>query len=333
MKETYFKYSLVALILLLGWVVVSELWMFINGLLGAFTVFLLVSGQMTFLTEKWKMKSIFAAIIILIEVITCVFVPLYFLVWLLISRIQDVNVDITQLIETVKHLSALIQEKTQYDLLSGSNIETAASYLTKSIQLIISHVGGLLVTTIVMLFFLYFMLMMRKDMEAFVHGLLPFSEDNKNKITREVILIVRSNAIGIPILAIIHGTAATIGFWIVGVPNFMLLGILAGLASIIPFISSSIVWVPYVIYLALIGNWFAAIGLLAFCLIVLVNIDNVIRFILQKKLADIHPLITVFGVILGLKLFGFWGIIFGPLLLSLFFLLLNIFKKEFLDKK
>ena len=62
------------------------------------------------------------------------------------------------------------------------------------------------------------------------------------------------------------------------------------------------------------------------------NVDNLIRFILQKKLADIHPLITVFGVVIGLSLFGFMGIIFGPLLLSLFLLCIDIFKKSYLDK-
>ena len=90
---------------------------------------------------------------------------------------------------------------------------------------------------------------------------------------------------------------------------------------------------PLVVYLALTGNWVAAIGLAVYCIVILINVDNVIRFVLQKKLADTHPLITVFGVILGLNIFGFWGVIFGPLLMSMFFLLISIFKKEYLDNK
>ena len=54
---------------------------------------------------------------------------------------------------------------------------------------------------------------------------------------------------------------------------------------------------------------------------------------LQKKMADIHPLITIFGVVIGLSLFGFMGVIFGPLLLSLFFLFVDMFKREYLDGK
>ena len=62
-----------------------------------------------------------------------------------------------------------------------------------------------------------------------------------------------------------------------------------------------------------------------YCGLIVTNIDNLIRFILQKKMADTHPLITIFGVVIGLSLFGFMGVIFGPLLLSIFILFVNIF--------
>ena len=331
MKEKYFRYSLIILIIVLGWLVISGLWMFVNGLLGAFTIYVLVRGQMNYLTEKRKMKDLFAASLILLEVIACVFVPLYFMVWMLIGRIQDVNVDISQLINTVKHFISLIQERTGYDILSISNIETATAYLTKGVQFIIGQISGLIVTTVVMLFLLYFMLIGRKNIETYVLALLPFNEKNKNKVTGEIHNMVRSNAIGIPLLAIIQGIIAVIGYWAAGVPSYFMFGTLTAFATIVPLVGTGIVWFPLVAYLALTGNWIAAIGLAAYCGIILINVDNVIRFVLQKKLADTHPLITVFGVILGLGLFGFWGVIFGPLLLSMFFLLVNIFKREYLD--
>ena len=333
MKETYFKYSLVALILFLGWLIVSELWVLVNGLMGAFTVYVLVHSQMTYLTERWKMKSTFAAILIILEVVAIVFVPLYFVIWVLVSRIQDINVDIKQLIEMANHFIVLIQEKTEYDILSVSNIETAAGYLTKSVQFIITHVGGILITTVVMVFFLYFMLISRKTMESFIYSVMPFNDEDKHTVQKEVVLIVRSNAIAIPILAVLQGTIAVLGYWIAGVPSIILFGVLTAISTIIPIIGTSIVWFPLVVYLALTGNWIPAIGLLVYCVVIVYNVDYIFRLLLQKKLADIHPLITVFGVILGLNLFGFWGVIFGPLLLSMFFLLINIFKKEYLDPK
>jgi len=66
-----------------------------------------------------------------------------------------------------------------------------------------------------------------------------------------------------------------------------------------------------------------------FGLLVMGTLDNVVRFILAKKMADVHPIITVLGVILGLQYFGFLGLIFGPLLISYFFILLKIYYVEY----
>ena len=61
------------------------------------------------------------------------------------------------------------------------------------------------------------------------------------------------------------------------------------------------------------------------------TVDNLFRFWLQKKIGDTHPLITIFGVIIGLNLFGFIGLIFGPILLSMFLLLIQIYRHEFVN--
>jgi predicted PurR-regulated permease PerM len=192
-------------------------------------------------------------------------------------------------------------------------------------------VGGLVITTVVMVFLLFFMLVSRIRIETYVYSLLPFEEDNKHAVMDEIHNMVRSNAIGIPLLAFIQGAIAVVGYWAAGVPSPFLFGIVTAFATIVPLLGTGLVWAPLVAYLALSGNWMAATGLAAYCAVILINVDNVIRFIQQKKLADTHPLITVFGVILGLKLFGFWGVIFGPLLMSMFFLLVNIFRREYLD--
>ncbi|MDR3252184.1 MAG: AI-2E family transporter [Tannerella sp.] len=331
-KEKYLRYSLIGLITLMGWFIVSGLWAYMNGLFGAFTVFVLVRNQMIYLTEKRHVKKALAAALILLEVSACVLVPLYMLTWALVNKMQEVNLDIKELIETVRHLISMIEDKTGYDLLNVSNIEAATGFLTRSVQAIISQVGGVFIATFVMILLLYFMLISRQEIEDYTYHLLPFSDDNKQAVMVEVRRMVRSNAIGIPMLAFIQGIIALTGYWATGVPSPVLFGALTAFAGIIPLVGTGIVWAPLVVYLALTGNWIAAICLAAYCGLILINIDNVIRFLLQKKLADIHPLITIFGVILGLKLFGFWGIIFGPLLLSMFCLLVNIFKKKYLDR-
>jgi predicted PurR-regulated permease PerM len=80
------------------------------------------------------------------------------------------------------------------------------------------------------------------------------------------------------------------------------------------------------------GMTWQGIGLFLYGFIVIGSVDNVFRFWLQKRIGDTHPLVTVFGVIIGLNLFGFIGLVFGPILLSLFLLLIEIYAKEFTER-
>jgi predicted PurR-regulated permease PerM len=141
--------------------------------------------------------------------------------------------------------------------------------------------------------------------------------------------MVMSNSIGIPVLGLVQGIVAMIGYSLFGVKEPVLWGIITGIASVIPIIGTMAAWVPLTVLTFAQGDTSNGIWLGVWGLIVIGGSDNVFRFILQKYLADIHPLVTVFGVIFGLNLFGFMGIIFGPLLISLFILLIRIYFDEF----
>ncbi|MDR1602899.1 MAG: AI-2E family transporter [Tannerella sp.] len=332
-KEHYWKYSLIVLILLLGCLIVAKLWMFVNGLLGAFTIFVLVRRQMIYLTEKLRLKKPFAASLILLEVAACIIVPVYFLMWVLLGKVQGVNIDISALAQTVRHFDELVREKLGYTLFNADIINAATGYLSKGIQVLVSQISGLFITTLTLVFLLYFMLVDYHGIERYIYDLLPFNDANRKNVASEIYRLVRSNAIGIPLLAVIQGMVAYAGYLVFGVPSAFLMAILTCFATIVPLVGTGIVWVPVVVYMALTGNWAGAAGLTVYSCVILINIDNFFRFILQKKLADTHPLITVFGVIFGIAVFGFWGVVFGPLLLSLFFLLINILKREYLEER
>ena len=169
-------------------------------------------------------------------------------------------------------------------------------------------------------------------MEQYIFQILPFNETNKKVVVHETNIIVTSNAIGIPLLGIIQGIIALLGYYVFDVPTPIFFGFLTAIATIMPVIGTALIWVPLSIYMAATGEWGNGLGLLAYGILIISQIDNLVRLMLQKKMADIHPLITIFGVVIGFSLFGFMGVIFGPLLLSLFFLCFNIFKKEYLEK-
>ena len=332
-KEQYRKYSLITIILGLGLLLFLKMTPFMGGILGACTIYIMVRDQMLYLTQKKKIRKSVTAIILLIEAILCFLVPLSLAVWLLISKLQTVNVDTATFVDTITNLADWIRRKTEYDLLSKENISAIASILPGIGQFLMGGISSFAVNLFVLVFVLYFMLIGGKKMEQYVNDLLPFNDDNTQNVIHEINMIVRSNAIGIPLLAVIQGGVAMIGYWIFGAPNILFAGFLTCFASIIPMVGTALVWFPIAVYMALIGNWVQAIGLAIYGGAVISQLDNLIRFIIQKKMADIHPLITVFGVVIGLSLFGFMGVIFGPLLLSLFFLFVDMFKRGYLDAR
>ena len=329
-KEQYRKYSLITIILGLGLLLFLKMTPFMGGILGACTIYIMVRDEMLYLTQKKKIRKSVTAIILLIEAILCFLVPLSLAVWLLISKLQTVNVDTATFVDTITNLADWIHRKTEYDLLSKENISSIASILPGIGQFLMGGISSFAVNLFVLVFVLYFMLIGGTKMEQYIYELLPFSDSNKKHVMNEINMIVRANAIGIPLLAIIQGAIATLGYYLFDAPSALLFGFLTCFATVIPIVGTTLVWFPLAAYMAISGDWPHAIGLLLYCGLIVTNIDNLIRFILQKKMADTHPLITIFGVVIGLSLFGFMGVIFGPLLISIFILCVNIFKEQYL---
>lgn len=271
------------------------------------------------------------SVLLLLETVLIFLIPISLVVWLIISKLQDFNLNPKSLIDPVYHISDLIREKTGYDLLSKANINSLLALLPRIGQKLMGGITSFVINILVLLFVLYFMFIGGKKMEAYINDLLPFSRRNKRDVLHEFNMVIKSNAIGVPLLAIIQGTAATLGYYLFNAPEPVLWGVISCFATIIPIIGVAIVWLPLALYIGATGHWGSAIGLCVYSLAVVSNIDNLMRSFLQKKMADTHPLITIFGVIIGLALFGFMGVIFGPLMLAIFVLCVQIFKEEYLD--
>lgn len=332
-KEQYWKYSLLIIIVILGTIVFKETLPFLSGVLGACTIYVLVRRQMIYLAETKKIRRSIAATLILLEVSLCFLIPAFLVIWLLVNRLQSVNLEPSVLIKTIQHFIDLVHQKVGYDVMSSDNLSMITSKISDVAQMLVGQISSFLINSFVLLFVLYFMLLGGQKMESYIYDILPFKNKNKKQVIKSAKVMVTSNAIGIPLLAIIQGIIAMIGYLIFGTPDPLIFGFLTCFATILPLIGTALIWFPLAVYLALTGNVAGGVGLAIYALVVISNVDNLVRFLLQKKLADTHPMVTIFGVILGLSLFGFWGVIFGPLLLSLFLLCFDMFKRDYIDEQ
>ncbi|CCZ69739.1 AI-2E family transporter [Bacteroides gallinaceum] len=328
MKEQYWKYSLIIMIVGLGILLFRQAQPFMNGILGAFTLYLLLRGFSNWL--KKKIKPLASVWIITIGTTLFILIPLSLFSWALVNQISNLHFDTADIIRPAQQMISIIEEKTGFDVLSEKNLSFIISQVSSIGHSIMTGVSDLIVNLAVAIMLLFFMLWEGDKMEQFISELLPFEENNKREVLQKIQLIVRSNAIGIPLLAIIQGFISLFGYLLCHAPNPVLTAMLTGFASIVPLVGTALVWVPVTAYFFIIGDWVHGLILLAYGGIIISQCDNLIRFILQKKMANIHPLITIFGVVAGLPIFGFMGIIFGPLLVSLFLLFLDMFRKEYL---
>jgi predicted PurR-regulated permease PerM len=252
------------------------------------------------------------------------------LVFMMLStKVKTALNRVESILNILKEQIAAVEQQLNMNLLSSMDSEETANWISENLQSILGNSFNLFIALSIMYFLLYYMLVYRKQFIESIYTYFPMRPENITILGKEIYSMVKSNAIGIPIIAIIQGFVALIGFFIFDIPNPWFWFVITAIGSMIPFVGTAVGIVPVVIIMFSTGQNFQAVGILLYGLIVVGTSDNLFRMVVQKKLADIHPLITLIGVIIGVPLFGFIGLIFGPLLISLFLLILKIYKEEF----
>ena len=122
-----------------------------------------------------------------------------------------------------------------------------------------------------------------------------------------------------------------LGYILFGLDEFILWGFITGIFAFFPIVGTMIVWIPLVIFMYASGDTWNATGLFLYSIIVTGNVDYLARITLLNRMGQVHPMVTVLGVIVGLGLFGFIGLIFGPLLVNYIILLFKIYTNEFIE--
>jgi predicted PurR-regulated permease PerM len=313
----------------LGFLLIKELYVFFPGFLGAVTLYILSRGWYRYLTVKKKWNKNLTATVFILSFLVVIGLPVYLIINLLSPKISNVFSHSEEVIQGIKSVSAQVKEWTGQELFTDSNVADLQKRIANFFPAFLNSTAMIVTNLAMMLFVYFFMLTNGVRMERSFDYFLPLHEKNIDILGQETISVVRANAIGIPLISFIQGVFAMIGYWIFGINEFVLWGFITGVFAFFPIVGTTLIWGPLVVFLFSQGKTGEGIGLLIFSLLVTGNVDYLARVTLMKKLGDVHPLITVLGVIVGLSLFGFWGFIFGPLLVSYFLLLFKIYTSEF----
>ena len=323
----------IIVIIVLGLVLFFELWFFLSAFLGAITFYVIMRQRMFFLTEKKGWKPIKAAWVLMLLSFFVILVPIGLLANIMYSKISYVVTHSSDLIASLKRMTDEISKNIGYEIVKKDNINQLGTRMAQLLPKILGVTLNTVALISTMYFILYFMLVNGRHMEDSIYEYVPLKDGNVELIGKEVKRMVISNTIAIPLIAFIQGVVGLIGYLVIGISEPFVWFVATCITAMLPIVGAALIYVPLTVMLFMQGETGKgiAMGIWGFGLIGLV--DNLFRFMLNKKLGDIHPLITVFGVIVGIQLFGFIGLIFGPLLISMFILLLKIYSTEFLVKK
>ncbi len=321
--------AVLILVILIGWLLLRQLTVFLPGLLGGLTLYILSRKQYLFFTNEKKYNKSGTAIFFLVFYIFIIAIPIYLTITLVSPKIDQIVQNQDAIVAKAESVAAVISNKIGVEVLSAQNIRTATQKISTIVPKLLTGTASTLANLFMMFFLFYFLLVGGNDLEKKLNKFIPFKPHNVNSLVKETNMMIRANALGIPLICVVQGIFASIGYWIFGLDDWGLWGFLTGVFAFFPLVGTMIIWVPLCLYLFSQGHNWPGVGLLLYSLIVTGNVDYVARISFMKRMGDVHPLVTVLGVIVGLNLFGFIGLIFGPLLISYFLILVKIYVNEF----
>lgn len=202
---------------------------------------------------------------------------------------------------------------------------SAGQFLTKQALNIGSNTFQFLISLGIMLYLLFFLLKDGSNLARHCRALIPLSEDQKSHLFKKFTTVVRATVKGNIAVAATQGALGGIIFWVLGVEGALFWGVLMGVLSLLPAVGASLIWAPVAIYFLSTGLFAKGIGLIAYGLLVIGLVDNVLRPLLVGKDTKIPDYVILISTLGGLSLFGLNGFVIGPLIAAIFMACWDLF--------
>lgn len=337
-SKRFFQIILLLTALTLSYVVLDQLSFLISPALWAITFYLTFRPLYRRLIEKEGWSKYLAAtfsVVLLLILISIIFILAYLIITTKLLPLLQ-NPDLLKI--SLASLEANINNFFNGTILDSFSLNIA-SEITRLIpeignQIIpfLKNIGGVVFDTAITMLMFYILLINDIKIRNFLIKISPFKATRSVAIMDKFENLVRGNAVVIPLVALTQGILGFAGYFIFGI-NFMnsiILGFLTAIASIIPVIGTAVVYVPVALYIGVVdNNLLFGILILIWGFLIIGGGDNLIRAFFQKKISQISFWYTVIGSILGIKIFGLSGLIFGPILLILVMALWKIYYEHY----
>ena len=301
---------------------------FMLAVTGAAILYVLLKPLYIRLNAKIGHANIAVALVLLLSLLVIVF-PIAVITYY-------AAIDISQLLSDPANVDSIIsivtlgQDDTNFEDMLRKNalvISTAATQIT---LLAFNLLADVAVNLCIMYISLFFLLKEHKRVNKTMKMLLPFNDKNSETLMSRFHHVINATFAGNIIVSIIIGFLFAAVMFFFGQGQFFFWAVISTLASIIPIVGLIIIWLPVGLYYLFQGEYTIGIILLAWGAFLSFAFDGYARQAVQDRIADVHPFISLIGLLVGITFFGITGLIIGPVLIALFFLTAQMFKQEYL---
>jgi predicted PurR-regulated permease PerM len=318
------------LIALLGLGIAIALWPYVTGLLAGPVLYVVFEPAHRVL-RRWLSPAT-AASIAVVTAAFLILVPGVSTAGLVVNQAQQMAGRLVQM-PLVSDLSSLRLGDIELGPRLVALGESAVSWIGSSAFGLFGTATRLALNLTIALFGLFFLLVNRDHTWPAIGPYIPFNAPNTARLRDRFVAVTYSTLIGTGLIALVQGVMVGAAFAVVGLPSAFFWGVITAVFAILPVVGSGLVWGPGAIALALGGEWGKAIGILIWGLVVVSSVDNVLRPVVYNRWARIHPLVTLVGALGGIRFFGILGLLIGPLALSYFFELIQMYRDEYIQRE
>lgn len=277
-----------------------------------------------------------AAFTTTIVVLVAIVLPLVLLSSLVVGQVVDFyqGFNLSQGTTSIDVFQAKIQQLAPgLDIDIRAQIKTIAEWFAGNLGAIFAGTVSTLFTFLIAIIGSFYFFRDGQELLQLLIKASPLPDHEDRIIFARMGSAVRAVATGTLFLALIQGTLVSIGFTVVGLQHAILWGSLASVGALMPGIGTSIVTGPAVIYLFATGNTVPAIGLLTWSVLIVGLVDNFVGPYLISRKNNMHPFIILISVLGGISLFGPIGFIIGPVIVTLFLVLLEIYNQYIVQER
>jgi predicted PurR-regulated permease PerM len=222
---------------------------------------------------------------------------------------------VARALDTIGHYVDI--DRTSARQFAAARMQSWGATLAASTLMLVGGAVGAVAQTLLVIFTLFYFFRDGERITAAAQGMVPLQRVQWQDIIARTRDVIGATVYGVLAISAIQGVLGTFIFWALGLPSPLLWGVVMFFLSMIPMAGAFLVWVPAALYLALIGGYGKAAILVAWGVLVIGSIDNILSPRLVGRRASLHELLIFFAVLGGLQVFGVLGLVLGPVVVAM----------------